>query len=728
VSSDRLAARLRATFVAELREQVQAMNADLLALEASPGARDRLHALFRIAHTLKGASRAASVPLVERVCHALETLLAEARDGKAPLRAPDFGVLFQAADALADAAERLGSGRDLADSPMAAVLAALQGGGGADAAPPAAQGSGYLPIPAPLTPVPADGQIRVPAAKLDALLAAGADLLVAGGRPALRAAELEALHEDAAGCVRRWKKERRRLLVALERAGNGAAEPSLLALDDALRRLAREADRLATAARADARTLARSVDDVLDHARRMRMRPFAEACEALPRASRDLASAAGKEVDLRVVGGEVEADRVVLDGLRDALLQLVRNAVDHGIEAPTARAHAGKPQKGTVQVEAELKGERLRVKVEDDGAGLDLAGIRTTLQRKGSAAPQDDRELVQAFLEARLSTLTEATTVSGRGVGLDVVQTALQRLAGHMDVAWEDGHGTTFTLDVPLTLASTHALMVSVASQLVAIPLAYVERIRRVTPGDLRSAEGRAVLSSEDGPIPVVSLARLLQPLAERPHGGEAVELVVLRTGPRRLAVVVDALLDTRELAVRPVRAGDARLPALRGAALLDSGRIALVVDPPALVAAGLRADVGAGVTIAEAPPDAPPRRRILVVDDSITTRTLERSILEAAGYEVLTAVDGDDGWRVLQEQGCDLVVADVEMPRMDGFALCEAIRGSRRHTALPVVLVTALESPEHRARGLEAGADAYVGKSSFDQQHLLETIRQLLE
>jgi two-component system chemotaxis sensor kinase CheA len=335
---------------------------------------------------------------------------------------------------------------------------------------------------------------------------------------------------------------------------------------------------------------------------------------------------------------------------------------------------------------------------------------------------------VQAFLEARLSTLTEATTVSGRGVGLDVVRTALQRMGGHVDVAWTAGRGTTFVLDVPLTLASTHALLVSVSSQLVAIPLDYVERIRRVTPRDLHMAEGRPVLSTEDGPVAVVSLARLLPPLAERPYAGEAVALVVLRAGSRHLAVAVDELLDTREVAVRPVRAGEAPLPALRGAALLDSGRIALVLDPPALVTAGLRSDVDPGIAAAEPPSGTPARRRILVVDDSITTRTLERSILEAAGYDVLTAVDGDDGWRVLQEQGCDLMVADVEMPRMDGFALCEAIRSSRRHAALPVVLVTALESPEHRARGLEAGADAYVGKSSFDQQNLLETIRQLLE
>lgn len=719
MTPDELAARLRVTFAGELQEQVRAMNQALLALEAAPGQVEHVHTLFRVAHTLKGASRAAGVPGVERVCHTLESLLSEVRDGRKKLEAHDFQLFFAAADALADAGERLSAGGEVDDPRLDAVLRALKGGAAYEAPPrPGA--------PEPVAVAAAEGHLRIAASKLDALLASSGDLLVAGGRPALRAAEAEELHGSLTRYAARWREESRRLLLTLHRQGAGAAEPSVLALGEDLQSLTREAGRLAAAARRDARTLAKNVDDVMTHAGTLRMRPFSEACEALPRAVRDLATSAGKEVELRLSGGDVEADRVVLDGLREALLQLVRNAVDHGIEAPSARAAAGKPRVGAVLVGAELTGERLRVTVSDDGSGLDLPAIREVLGRRGLPVPDDDDGAIRAFLEGRVTTRSEATTVSGRGVGLDVARTAVHNLGGHLTVTWSRGQGTAFHLDAPLSLATTRVLMVGVASHLVAIPISYVERIVRVAPEVLRLNEGRHVLPTDTGPVSVVSLARLLPPLAERPATGGPVALVLLTSGTRRLAVAVDELLEAREVAVRPVRGGASRTPSLRGAALLESGRIALVLDPPALVAAGLGPDVGAGMTV-EPRQAAPVRRRILVVDDSITTRTLERSILEAAGYDVLTAADGADGWRAFQEQGCDLVVADIEMPRMDGFALCQAIRGSRRHADVPVVLVTALESDEHRARGLELGADAYIGKSSFDQESLLDTIQQLL-
>jgi len=737
MSPDELAARLRATFAGELQEQMRAMNEAVLALETAPDRLEHVDALFRVAHTLKGASRAADVPAVERVCHALESLLAEARDGARTLGAGDFQLLFAAADALADAGERLSAGREVDDVRLGALLRTLKAGAGHEAPPPS-------PAPTPSPPasprtarprtVPsesatlagAEGQVRIAASKLDALLASSGDLLVAAGRPALRATEAEELHGALARCATRWREDGRRLLLDLHRLGAGADEPSLLALGDDLQRLTREAGRLAAAARRDARTLAKNVDDVMGDARTLRLRPFSEACEALPRAVRDLATGAGKEVAFRVVGGDVEADRVVLDGLRDALLQLVRNAVDHGVEAPATRAAAGKPRSAVVVVGAELRGERLRVTVSDDGAGLDLPAIRGALLRRGLAVPDDADGVVRTFLEGRVTTRSEATTVSGRGVGLDVARTAVHHLGGHLSVTWSVGGGTVFHLDAPVSMTSTRVLMVGVASHLVAIPISYVERIVRVEPKELRLTEGRHVLPTDAGPVPVVSLARLLPPLAERPATGGRVALVLLASGARRLAVAVDELLEAREVAVRPVRGGASRSASLRGAALLESGRIALVLDPPAVVGAGLASNVGAGHMV-EPRRAAPTRRRILVVDDSITTRTLERSILEAAGYDVLTAADGAEGWRAFQEQACDLVVADIEMPKMDGFALCKAIRASRHRAAVPVVLVTALESDEHRARGLEVGADAYIGKSSFDQQSLLDTIRQLL-
>jgi two-component system chemotaxis sensor kinase CheA len=268
---------------------------------------------------------------------------------------------------------------------------------------------------------------------------------------------------------------------------------------------------------------------------------------------------------------------------------------------------------------------------------------------------------------------------------------------------------------------------VRVADVALALPTEAVERLVRVPATELRQAEGRRFLATPDGPVPVATLARLLgPPLADRALEGP-VPVAQLLVGGRRLAVVVDALEAERELVVRPIaRRGGGTLPALAGAALLGDGRVALVLDAGAVVSAGLGAGVAGQVAVA-APPADTRRPCLLVVDDSITTRTLEQSVLEAAGYDVMTAVDGADGWRLLQERGADLVISDVEMPRMDGFALCETVRASKRFAQLPVILVTSLETPEHRARGLEAGADAYVVKSSFDQEALLATVRELL-
>jgi two-component system chemotaxis sensor kinase CheA len=567
--------------------------------------------------------------------------------------------------------------------------------------------------------------VRVPGARLDELLAASGQLLVTDSRMRARPAELEAFHEQVTRRAAEWGPVSRQLRLALERSG---ASPGLIAtvnrMSDDLRRLAQEAGRLAANISADARALSQVTDDVAARVRRLRMRPFSEACEMLPRVVRDVAAATGKDVDLTLSGVDVEVDRAVLDGLREALLHLVRNAVDHGIEAPGVRKGAGKPARGVVTVGAALRGERVHVTVADDGAGLDLGAVRARLARGGQSAPAEDRDLIRAMLQGGVSTRAEVTAISGRGVGLDAARAAIERLRGSLDVSWATGQGTTFTLECPPTLTTIRALLVAVGPQMLAIPTSQVERVARIALQDVKRAEGRDVIATAAAPVPLVALGRLLPPLSEQPPDGPR-PVVLLRAGERRLAVAVDQLVAEQELVLRPIGRGR-RLPHVSGAALLGTGRVALVLNPLTTVAAGLALGAAAP-SPAERQPAAPARSRILVVDDSITTRALEQSLLEAAGYEVLTAVDGADGWQQLQDRGVDLVVADVEMPRMDGFALCAAIRGSRRFKALPVVLVTALESPEHRTQGLEAGADAYLGKSSFDQQGLLDVIAQLL-
>lgn len=722
MTKEQMAARLLATFVGELEEQVGVMNADLLALEVAPADAERLKSLFRVAHTLKGAARAAGVPVVEDACHELEGLLAQARDGKVALERAHFTLLFAAADALADAGRRLKDGVDVATSPLAALRADLKRGRmeEASALPPA-------PAAAPASAGEARSEVRVRPEKLDALLAANGQLAVTVERVAGLVREIGALHDFAAQWASAWRRTGPRVRLALERAGASAPVHQWIGeCEENIRRFTRSVVALEAQGAAAARALAQASDDVADRVRRLRMLPFVEACETLPRVARDVAAAGGKDVRLTIAGGDVEMDRAVLDGLRDALVQLVRNAVDHGIEPRAARSAAGKPVAGTVGLSASLKGDRIAVTVSDDGVGLNVAAIGEQLVRRGLPVPEDEHQVARALFESGFSTRSETTAISGRGVGLDIVRAAALRIRGTVDVAWQAGHGTTFTIECPPTLASVRAVLVAVDAQVLAFPTTNVERLIRVRPEDVRHAEGRDVVTTSDGPVPLVALARLLPPLAQKSVAGPFAA-AVLTAGGRRLAVAVDELLAEQDVVLRPL-GHDRVVPAsVSGAATLGSGRVAVILNPAVIIAAGLGA-AGSGVATAPAAPAGPRKPHVLVVDDSITTRTLEQSILEAAGYEVRAAVDGDDAWRQLQEHGADLVVADIEMPRMDGFALTEAIRGSKRFKDLPVVLVTALEKPEYRARGLAVGADVFIGKSGFDQQNLIDTVRELLE
>lgn len=701
MKSPSLSERLRATFLAELDEQLAVMNSDLLALEARPDDSERLRSLFRVAHTLKGAARAVGISSIEEACHALETMLAPARGGAMKLGPAHFQLLFATADALAEAGEHMRAG----ENPTHRIFAGLgellpHPGDDAPATPPRA----IEPEAAPAAPEETAGQgdepgpraerfdekqLKVDQRKLDSLLAA-----------------VEQLHIAIDG------------VTAVGREIASAREGVRDRSDGTPLRMASEIRRLAQAG-----------GDLAGATHDLRLRPFADACAALPRVVRDLALEMGKDVQLEIRSGEVHADRAVVDGLREALLHLVRNAVDHGVEPPAQRIAAGKTPQARVTVAAAVEGGQVCVTVSDDGSGLDLPAVRASLARAGRPVADGDAAVIAAIFDSGVSTRERATAISGRGVGLDLVREAVERIHGTVEVEFQEGRGTAFRLRAPLTLITMRALTVRAGGQVVAIPTANVERVARVSPRDVRRAEGAdVVLLRGDGgePVRIVSLAGALgPPLSARPLD-EKTAVVVVTAQSRRVAVTVDDFLHEDEIVLRPHGLPGAKTPHLSGVAILAGGKIALVINPQSVVAAALGAP---SMALARAPDtDAAAAARILVVDDSITTRTLEQSVLAGAGYQVSTAVDGVAAWDALQAQPYDLVVSDVEMPRMDGFALCRAIRGSPRLKQLPVILVTALEREEDRALGLEAGADAYLGKSSFDQRTLLEAVQQLLK
>ena len=769
MDQDALVQRLMATFAGELEDHVRTLERDLLALEktSAPDAREALFStLFRTSHSLKGAARSVKVDLIEDASHLLEEIFGAARGGSLPVDAEFFELLLPVVDAIGEAGTRLRSDRDLSQTrlqQMVGVLTTLL---------PRGDGYELPPPPAPLTPrastrvvaIPREpdapppaapahatqpvedrwrGMVRVPAEKLDALLSQSSELLLVRHRTSARGEGLALLQDWMSDARKDWRRIEQGLAGfakanASEPSAADGARTSASLLNkiehagsrhkDTLSRLERGLQRLAGELALDLRMLDLTATPLDAEIRRTRMLPFAEACEGLDRMVRDLTASGGKQVMLAIEGGEIELDRSVLEGLRDPLNHLVRNAVDHGIETVAVRGDAGKAAVGRVCVSASLVGGQVEIRVEDDGKGLDLAAIRERLRRQARPIPEDDRELIEQIFVQGMSTSPVVTQVSGRGVGLDVVKSRLAAMRGNVNVSCEPYRGTCFTLRVPLTLTTLRAILIGLAGQAYAIDTTSVHRVLAVAASDVKAVEGRDVIIFDGAPVPLAALSEVLGgDRRTESDAGSRLLVVVLKAADRLAGFVVDELQGEQEIVIRSLGSRLSGVAGTGGATILPSGKIALILNAPELVTGSLKLSPATSLVGVSTQAPRSAKKRLLVVDDSVTVRTLEKSILEAAGYEVTLAVDGAHAWQLLLEQGADLVVSDIDMPQMDGFALTEAIRGSRRFRSLPVVLVTAKESDADKARGLAVGADAYQLKSAFDQRDLLVTIQQIL-
>jgi two-component system, chemotaxis family, sensor kinase CheA len=453
--------------------------------------------------------------------------------------------------------------------------------------------------------------------------------------------------------------------------------------------------------------------ELKDAAIQMRMLPLATITAPLPRAVRDIATAEGKDVHLVIRGDDTELDRIILESLAEPLVHMVRNAVGHGIEAPAEREAAGKPPRATVELSAKQRGGTVEIVVSDDGRGVSPALIEEA-RLHGS--------LADVLARPGFSTATEVTELSGRGVGLDAVKRYVEGFGGTLGVQSEPGNGTAITLVLPLALALLEVLLVERAGNVYGLPLASIEEA--VTAENVLTLEGRSALELRGRSVQLADLADLIgattPPL---PPGSPA---IIVTAGGRRVAATCDRLLGQDEVVVKPLGALLASAPGYLGAAILGDGRVALLLDPTSLSRAS-----ESKPRLAPAP--APAREKglapkILVVEDSFTVRELQRSILQAAGYRVEIASDGSEGLdRVSADPEIDLVITDLEMPKMNGLELTRAIRARPESASLPVVIVTSLGSDDDRQAGVEAGADAYMVKASFDQHALLDTVERLV-
>jgi two-component system chemotaxis sensor kinase CheA len=492
--------------------------------------------------------------------------------------------------------------------------------------------------------------------------------------------------------------------------------------------------RLTMTSENDQRSLGPLVEDLLDDVKTLVMLPFSSLSQAFPKMVRDLARAEGKAVDLTVSGGDIEIDRHVLETIKDPIVHILRNCVGHGIETPDVRAKRGKPVRGQVTISVRrVEGNKLSILVADDGGGIDIRGVRQVAGKVGARSQDqlnslDDEHALALVFESGVSTNPIVTDVSGRGIGLAIVQEKVEQLGGSASVESTPGVGTTFELIVPATLASSRGVVVRVADRLFVLPTLHVDRVTRVDPRDIKTVENTDTVPLDGQAVAFAFLHDVLT-LTRRPRSDDAALLpvVVLVSGNERIAFAVDWILGEQEVLVKTLGPQLESVRYVTGATVLESEKIALILHPPEVLRAAAHGTLQTTPIATVVEETARRKKKILVAEDSITSRTLLKNILETTGYEVRTVVDGLEALTALMEEDFDLLISDVEMPRMNGFDLTAKIRGDDKYAELPVMLVTSLESREDREKGVDVGANAYITKGSFDQTTLLETARRLM-
>ncbi|HEY1725343.1 MAG TPA: response regulator [Steroidobacteraceae bacterium] len=713
--------KLRATFKVEAAEHLQTISAGLLGLESQPEASSRqqlIESVFRAAHSLKGAARAVDIHDIEALCQSLESLFASWKRGESQ----PVGAALDQAYATVDRMSRA----------ITAVVA------------PTREEVAPGPVAPQTTPVlvPDTETVRVTVSSLDARLLEAEELLTAKAASAQHRIGLRDVMHQFEHWRREWNRiqpQVRTLLPASVRAG--AAAPVLEPIAEFLewnhgylRSLETTITGLHRTAEQDQLAVSKLVDDLLENSKKLLMLPLASLGTLLPKLVRDLSRDQGKDAEFVVRGEDVTIDKRILEEMKDPLVHMLRNSVDHGVETPDVRRRAGKPQRATVTLAvSRVNGSLVEFTVSDDGAGIDVERVKAAAIKHGrieSRAAQQltESEALALVFEDEVSTSPMITQVSGRGLGLAIVRERTEKLGGRVEVESKRGAGTTIRMTLPLTLATFRGILVESAARVFVIPTAHVERVTRVQQSEVQTIEGRDTALLSGRSVPLVSLAATLQlPAAgAQPQTASTLPAFIAGSGDQRIAFVVDAVLDEREILVKRLSKPLSRVRNIAGATVLSSGAVAPILNLSDLLESARsvgpleRAQPARAASVQVS-------KKILLAEDSITSRMLLKGILESAGYQVRTAVDGAEAFSALRSEPFDLLVSDVEMPRMNGFELAARVREERSLAELPVVLVTALESREDRERGIDAGANAYLVKSSLDQSNLLEALRRLL-
>ncbi len=686
-------------FVDEARDRIERLATLAPRLPEDPESRAEVK---RELHTIKGAARMLQIGQIAELCHASEELVEAAPEEVS-------AILTRVVDRLSAMIDTVAGGqRPEPDAELLALLASARESGDppAAAAPSEAAPAEAPGAPAAETPAagaepgrrPAAGDVRVDAAALDSVADSATQvriLALATRTSVQRMYDLAKLAEDG------LREEQPKQVLAV--------------LGAMLRRLAVDVE-------SGQRRLVRSAEDGLDQLLTLQLQPLRAYLLHLGRYARELARSLGREVEVKIEGEETRLDRRIARELEDSLLHLVRNAVDHGIEPRAVRTKRGKPPVGSLRLAAEAEAGRVRLTIADDGAGIEpdevvKLAVRTGLVEASTADSLSRDEVFRLLFAPGFSTRRKVSEISGRGVGLDVVASAVNRVGGEVFLAAEPGRGTTVILQVPVARRGEEVLLVRVGNARLALPSAPIREVVPFETKGVRERDGRSFLTLDDRLVPFVPLARLFGQVP-----AEHQLLLRGRVSGQPLAVAVDEVDGEEEILVRPMTRTAAVDVVVDGMALLASGDPIGVLSPAAIAKQEFLRSARPAV-VAEAPAE---RVRVLLVDDSLVTREMERRLLEDAGFEVRAAVDADEGLNYLGEGRFDCLVTDIEMPGMDGYEFTRHLREIPKFTQLPIIVVSTRDRPEDRLEGLQAGADAYLTKQGLDAGELVDLVRRL--
>lgn len=730
------------TFKIEAEEHIAAIGSGLVALENASTLNRRMEVIekiFREAHSLKGAARAVNLGKLEGLCQSLESAFAGIKNQDTALSPELFDRLHHmVAAAGLEAGVVPGTDSPEPKEPSSRPVETL---------PPATPSENPSPQFRLEEKQGFADTVRISTAKLAAILQQAEELISSKAIAAHRLVELREVKNSLAHWETEWRKIRPQVHV-LQRSGEGHSPingsgngtrnsvpnaPVLVFLERnerILQSISSQITSLAAGLDSDRRVLERRVGELLDDIKRMSMLPFSKLLGIFPKVVRDLCRDCGKDAELVIQGGEIEAGRPVLDEIKDPLMHLLRNCIDHGVEPVAERVRQGKPARATITISITPKGgSRVDLVIADDGAGIDVRKVVAAAAKQGLISREDaqgidERRALALMFQSGLSTSPMLTAVSGRGLGLAIVREKVEGLGGEISVETQPGLGTSFRLTLPLTVATFRGILVRSGRDLFVIPTMYVRRAIRVARDAVKSVENRATMEFEGRAVSLVWLAEVLggSRAPDASEVGHKWPGVLLEWADERIVFLVDEILHDQEVIVKGLGKQLRRVRNISGAAVLETGKVV-----PVLNVADLMRSAASVIPVISDPEAESKTKSVLVAEDSITSRTLLRGILESSGYTVTTAVDGAEAFSMLENGTFDLVVSDVEMPKMTGFDLTAKIRGVRRLADLPVVLVTALDSREDRERGADVGANAYIVKSSFDQSNLLEVVQRLI-